>query len=118
MNFLAMPTLKNERACFLRPISISLFRSLNDKFDSARMGMANVGSLDRSAAEITMSAMPMSFFSTAVVFFCLVVIVGYFFRLVPGVRGAAAFFPAAFDSAAFSNSAIWSLLRRGPVGEV
>jgi len=76
MNFLAMPTLKNERACFLWPISIRPFRSLNDTFDSARMGMANVGSLDRSAAEITMSAIPMSFFSTTVGFFCLVVMVG------------------------------------------
>ena len=65
MNFFAMPTLKNERACFLSPISIRPLRSLKDTFDRARIGIANVGSFDRSAAVMTMSARPINFFSTA-----------------------------------------------------
>ena len=66
MNFLAMPTLKNERACLRLPISSTPLRSLKVTFDSDRMGMASVGSLLRWAAVITVSATPISFFSTAV----------------------------------------------------
>ncbi len=72
MNFLAMPTLKNDRACFLSPIVINPLRGLNETFDRARMGMENVGSFERSAAVMTMSARLMSFFSTGVVFLVLV----------------------------------------------
>src|SRR5438445_13365306 len=68
MNFLAIPTLKNDRACFRLPISIKPLRSLNSTFDSARIGIAMVGSLRFSAAVITRSATPTSFFSTAVGF--------------------------------------------------
>src|SRR6476469_3046309 len=50
-------------------------RALNETFDKARIGMAKVGSFERSAAVTTMSAIPMSFFSTALVFFSLVGIV-------------------------------------------
>src|SRR5262245_7328817 len=64
MNFLAMPTLKNVRSCFLRPISIMPLRSLNDTFESARIGIANAGSLARWAAAMTTSAMPTSLVST------------------------------------------------------
>ena len=67
MNFLAMPTLKNERACLRLPISSSPLRSLKLTLDRARTGMAMVGSLRRWAAVITRSATPTSFFSTAVV---------------------------------------------------
>src|SRR5262249_34980428 len=64
MNFLAMPTLKNVRSCFLRPISIMPLRSLNDTFESARIGIANAGSFARWAAAMTTSAMPTSLVST------------------------------------------------------
>ena len=74
MNFLAIPTLKNERACFFSPISIKPSRGLKETFDRARMGMENVGSLERSAAVMTMSARPISFLSTTVVFLVLVAI--------------------------------------------
>src|SRR5262245_4932852 len=64
MNFLAMPTLKNVRSCCLRPISIMPLRSLNDTFESARIGIANAGSFARWAAAMTRSAMPTSLVST------------------------------------------------------
>src|SRR5262245_34994729 len=64
MNFLAMPTLKNVRSCFLRPISIMPLRWLNDTFESARIGISNAGSLERWAAAMTTSAMPTSLVST------------------------------------------------------
>src|SRR6476620_8619052 len=98
MNFLAMPTLKNERACFLWPISISPLRSLNETFDSARIGMAKVGSFDRSAAVTTMSAMPISFFSTTLGFFCLVGIFVYFLRW-PALGLEPVSFPVGFAAA-------------------
>src|SRR5688572_9481143 len=66
MNFFAMFTLKNERACLRLPISIRPLRSLKFTFDSERTGMARVGSLRFSAALITMSATLTSFFSTTV----------------------------------------------------
>src|SRR5262249_44519330 len=78
MNFLAIPTLKKDRSCFFFPISMRPLRSVKDTFDNARIGMENVGSLERSAAAITMSARPTSFLSTAVAFFCLVVMESYF----------------------------------------
>src|SRR5437868_10594116 len=66
MNFLAIATLKNERACLRLPSSMRPLRSLKVTFDRARTGMANVGSRRRCAASTTTSAMPISFFSTAV----------------------------------------------------
>src|SRR3970040_758751 len=69
MNFLAMPTLKNVRACFLRPISMMPRFSLNVTLARLRTGIDSAGPLLRSAAAITMSATPMSFFSTAPLFF-------------------------------------------------
>src|SRR5712692_4563552 len=67
MNFLAIPTLKNDRACIALPISIMPLCSLNVMFDRERTGIAIVGSLRRWAAVITTSATPTSFFSTALV---------------------------------------------------
>src|SRR5215472_9610935 len=64
MNFLAMPTLKNVRSCFFLPISIMPLRSLNDTFESARIGIANAGSFECWAAATTTSAMPTSLVST------------------------------------------------------
>src|SRR5437879_4793143 len=69
MNFLAIPTLKNDRACFPLPISIMPLCSLNVTFDRERTGMARVGSLRCWAAVITVSATPTSFFSTALFVF-------------------------------------------------
>src|SRR5688500_20310711 len=66
MNFLAIATLKNERACLRFPISSRPRRSLNVMFDSARTGIARVGSFCRWAAATTRSATPTSFLSTAV----------------------------------------------------
>jgi len=68
MNFLAIPTLKNDRACFRLPSSISPLRSLKLTFERERTGIARVGSRRRCAAVITMSATPTSFFSTALGF--------------------------------------------------
>src|SRR5204862_6916859 len=70
MNFLAIPTLKNDRACLRLPISIRPLRSLKVTFESERTGIVSVGSLRRSAAWITTSATPISFFSTAVAVRC------------------------------------------------
>src|SRR2546422_10973002 len=67
MNFLAIPTLKNDRACFRLPISISPLRWLKVTFERERTGIARGGSLRRWAAAITTSATPRSFFSTALV---------------------------------------------------
>ncbi len=67
MNFLAMPTLKNDRACFRFPISIRPRRWLKVTLDRDRTGIASVGSFRRWAAVITTSATLMSFFSTAVI---------------------------------------------------
>src|SRR5262245_18533664 len=64
MNFLAMPTLKNERACLRRPISRWPLRSLKLTLESDRTGIARVGSRRFWAALITTSATPISFFST------------------------------------------------------
>src|SRR5439155_11280387 len=65
MNFFAIPTLKNARACIPLPISIMPLCSLNLTFDRERIGIARVGSLRCWAAVITLSATPTSFFSTA-----------------------------------------------------
>src|SRR6266550_6467520 len=73
MNFLAIPTLKNVRACFLRPISMRPRFSSKVTLAKLRTGIERVGSLLRCAAVITRSAMPTSFFSTAPLlfgFFC------------------------------------------------
>src|ERR1041385_7084480 len=64
MNFFAMPTLKNERACLRLPSSIRPRFSSKLMLARLRIGIENVGSLLRSAAVMTVSAMPMSFFST------------------------------------------------------
>src|SRR5690348_10711941 len=87
MNFLAMPTLKNVRSCFLPPISIMPLRSLNDTFESARMGIANAGSFERWAAATTTSAIPTSLLSTPPATF-------RFFAL--GAGSALALVPAVF----------------------
>src|SRR5688572_17371825 len=79
MNFLAMATLKKERACLRLPSSMRPLRSLKFTFDSERMGIAMVGSFRRSAASITMSATPTSFFSTAVGFLGFLAMAFYFF---------------------------------------
>src|SRR2546423_8271457 len=88
MNFLAIATLKNDRACFRLPISIRPLRSLNSTFESARTGIAMVGSLRFSAAVITRSATPTSFFSTAVGFRGFLAISDPLplLRLAPGAR--------------------------------
>src|SRR6185295_762750 len=64
MNLLAMPMLKNDRACFLSPISSKPLRSLKVTFERARIGISIVGSFARCAAEITRSASPINLFST------------------------------------------------------
>src|SRR2546425_3436249 len=87
MNFLAIATLKNDRACFRLPISIRPLRSLKFTFDSERTGIAMVGSLRFSAAAITRSATPTSFFSTAVGFRGFLAIEGALpLLLAPGAR--------------------------------
>src|SRR5215813_1267857 len=68
MNFLAMPTLKNVRACLRLPISMMPRFSLKLMLARLRTGMVSVGSLLRSAAVITVSATPTSFFSTTALF--------------------------------------------------
>src|SRR5262245_37135118 len=75
MNFLAMPTLKNVRACFLRPISMMPRFSLKLTLARLRTGIESAGSLLRCAAVITTSATPTSFFSTTPLlfgFFCAI----------------------------------------------
>ncbi len=69
MNFLAIPTLKNVRACFLLPISIIPLRSLKVTFERERMGIEIVGSFCRCAAVTTVSATLTSFLSTTLGFF-------------------------------------------------
>src|SRR5437899_12640010 len=68
MNFLAIPTLKNDRACLRRPSSIRPLRSSNVTLESERTGIARVGSFRRCAASMTRSATPTSFFSTVLTF--------------------------------------------------
>src|ERR1044071_1115015 len=65
MNFFAMPTLKNERACLRLPISIRPRFSSKVMLARLRTGIDKVGSWLRCAAPITTSATPISFFSTA-----------------------------------------------------
>ena len=84
MNFLAMPTLKNVRACFLRPISMMPRFSLKFTLARLRTGIERVGSWLRCAAVMTRSAMPMSFFSTAPLlfgFFCAMFFPVFWLRL-------------------------------------
>ncbi len=69
MNFLAMPTLKNVRACLRLPISMMPRFSLKLTLARLRTGIDSAGSRLRSAAVITMSATPTSFFSTGPIFF-------------------------------------------------
>src|SRR5216683_4661885 len=64
MNFLAIPTLKNVRACLRLPSSMMPRFSLKLTLARLRTGIARVGSLLFSAAVITRSATLMSFFST------------------------------------------------------
>src|SRR3989339_206198 len=64
MNFLAMPTLKKVRSWVLEPISMMRFFSLNLTLDRERTGISMDGSLPLSAALMTRSARPTSFFST------------------------------------------------------
>src|SRR5258708_13784800 len=68
MTFFAIGALKTSRACSPLPISIRRWRSLSCPVECARPGIALVGSLRFSAAVITRSATPTSFFSTAVGF--------------------------------------------------
>src|SRR5262245_35494079 len=68
MHFLAMATLKNVRACLRLPISMMPRFSLKLMLARLRTGMVSVGSLLRSAAVITVSATPTSFFSTTALF--------------------------------------------------
>src|SRR5207302_321004 len=65
MNFFAIPTLKNVRACFRLPISMMPRFSLKLMLARLRTGIDRVGSRRSSAAVITTSATPTSFFSTA-----------------------------------------------------
>src|ERR1051325_2477430 len=69
MNFFAMPTLKKVRSCLRRPISIMPRFSLKLTLARVRTGMARVGSWLRCAAVTTVSAILMSFFSTAPLLF-------------------------------------------------
>src|SRR6266849_6929842 len=71
MNFLAIPTLKNVRACLRLPSSMMPRLALKFTLARLRTGIDSVGSLLRSAAVITASATLTSFFSTAPVFFGL-----------------------------------------------
>src|SRR5687768_10706204 len=79
MNFLAIETLKKERACLRLPSSMRPRRGLNVTLESERTGIAMVGSLRRSAASMTMSATLTSFFSTAVGFRGFLAMAPYFF---------------------------------------
>src|SRR5687768_8946267 len=79
MNFLAIATLKKERACLRLLSSMRPLRSLKFTFDSERTGIAMVGSFRRTAASITMSATTMSFLSTAVGFLAFLAMASYFF---------------------------------------
>src|SRR5262245_54576891 len=69
MNFFAIPTLKNVRACLRLPSSMMPRFSLKLTLARLRTGIASAGSLLRWAAVITTSATPMSFFSTTPGFF-------------------------------------------------
>src|SRR5262245_20517305 len=69
MNFFAMPTLKKVRACLRLPSSMMPRFSLKLTLARLRTGIASVGSLLRSAAVTTVSATPISFFSTVPAFF-------------------------------------------------
>src|SRR5262245_6329364 len=69
MNFLAMPTLKNVRSCFRRPISMMPRFSLKLTLARLRTGIESAGSLLFCAALIITSATPTSFFSTTPLFF-------------------------------------------------
>src|SRR5262245_5282422 len=83
MNFLAIPTLKNVRACFLRPISMMPRFSLTLTLARLRTGIESAGSWLRCAAVITTSATPTSFFSTAPLFFCFFCAMSFSDLLVP-----------------------------------
>src|SRR5262249_18992428 len=66
---LAIPTLKNVRSCFRRPISMMPRFSLKLTLARLRTGIESAGSLLFCAALITTSATPTSFFSTTPLFF-------------------------------------------------
>src|SRR5215470_4682830 len=92
MNFLAMPTLKKVRSCLRLPISMMPRFSLKLMLARLRTGMDSAGSLLRSAAVITVSAIPISFFSTTPDASALAraIVVYLFFRLAAGGRWPAA----------------------------
>src|SRR5260370_10363807 len=76
MNFLAIPTLKNVRACLRLPSSMMPRFSLKLTLARLRTGIARVGSLLFSAAVITRSATLMSFFSTGPVLLAFALAMG------------------------------------------
>src|SRR6202158_257167 len=76
MNFLAIPTLKNVRACLRLPSSMIPRFSLKLTLARLRTGIARVGSLLFSAAVITRSATLMSFFSTTPVLLAFALAMG------------------------------------------
>src|SRR5712672_3231133 len=76
MNFLAIPTLKNVRACLRLPSSMMPRFSLKLTLARLRTGIARVGSLLFSAAVITRSATLMSFFSTTPVLLAFALAMG------------------------------------------
>src|SRR5882762_3214687 len=71
MNFFAIPTLNRVRSCLRLPISMMPRFSLKLMLARLRTGIDSAGSRLRSAAVITMSATPTSFFSTGVGFFAV-----------------------------------------------
>src|SRR5260370_10862988 len=78
MTFLAIPTLKNVRACLRLPSSMMPRFSLKLTLARLRTGIARVGSLLFSAAVITRSATLMSFFSTGPVLLAFALAMGSF----------------------------------------
>src|SRR5437879_839129 len=76
MNFFAIPTLKSVRSCLRLPISMMPRFSLKLMLARLRTGIDSAGSLPRSAAVITVSATPTSFFSTGPSFFAAALAMG------------------------------------------
>src|SRR5215831_11406724 len=105
MNFFAIPTLKNVRACLRLPSSMIPRCALKVTLARLRTGMDSVGSLLRSAAVITVSATLTSFFSTSPEAFALAMVFYLFFRLAGG-RFAALIFALALLFAADALAAV------------
>src|SRR6266852_6359272 len=76
MNFFAIPTLNSVRSCLRLPISMMPRFSLKLMLARLRTGIDSAGSRLRSAALITVSATPTSFFSTGVGFFAVALAMG------------------------------------------